>query len=126
MPNIFWQQIFFLLNPLSKGVGPLCITLQYSTVQFSHYQGVGLVRHLEVGRVEADREPFPVRSGHGDLGLAGPGVELTTDLREVAHCLEKAPTMAFSLLKVPTWAFTSKNLLRHYAKRVFKIETSRH
>ena len=65
-----------------------------------HHHGVRLVRHLEVGRVEADREPFPVRSGHGDLGLAGPGVELATDLREVAQCPEKAPTIAFSLLKV--------------------------
>ena len=24
LPNIFWQQIFFLLNPLSNGVAPLC------------------------------------------------------------------------------------------------------
>ena len=31
---------------------------------------------------------------------------------------EKAPTMAFSWLKVPTSAFTFKTLLRHYAKWV--------
>ena len=31
--------------------------------------------------------------------------------------MEKAPTRAFSLLKVSTTAFTFKNLLRHYAKR---------
>ena len=30
---------------------------------------------------------------------------------------EKAPTRAFSWLKVPTSAFTFKTLLRHYAKR---------
>ena len=41
-----------------------------------HHQGVRLVRHLEVGRVEADREILPVGSGHGDLGLAGLGVQL--------------------------------------------------
>ena len=27
LSNIFWQKIFFLLNPLSKGVAPLCIVL---------------------------------------------------------------------------------------------------
>ena len=32
---------------------------------------------------------------------------------------EKAPTRAFSWLKVATSAFTFKTLLRHYAKRVF-------
>ena len=26
LSNIFWQKIFFLLHPLSKGVAPLCIT----------------------------------------------------------------------------------------------------
>ena len=31
---------------------------------------------------------------------------------------EKAPSKAFSWLKVPTSAFTFKSLLRHYAKRV--------
>ena len=31
--------------------------------------------------------------------------------------MEKAPTRAFSWLKVPTSAFTLKTLLRHYAKR---------
>ena len=31
---------------------------------------------------------------------------------------EKAPTRAFSWLKVPTSTFTFKTLLRHYAKRV--------
>ena len=30
---------------------------------------------------------------------------------------EKAPTRAFSCLKVPTGALTFKTLLRHYAKR---------
>ena len=30
---------------------------------------------------------------------------------------EKAPTRAFSWLKVPTSAFTFKTLLRHYAKQ---------
>ena len=31
--------------------------------------------------------------------------------------MEKAPTRAFSWLKVPTSAFTFKTLLRHYAKQ---------
>ena len=31
--------------------------------------------------------------------------------------MEKAPTTAFSWLKMPTSAFTFKTLLRHYAKR---------
>ena len=34
-----------------------------------------------------------------------PAVELSASLREVTQCLEKAPTRAFSLLKVPTSAF---------------------
>ena len=32
--------------------------------------------------------------------------------------MEKAPTRAFSWLKVPTSAFTCRNLLRQYAKQV--------
>ena len=28
LSNIFWQKIFFLLHPLSKGVAPLCNVLQ--------------------------------------------------------------------------------------------------
>ena len=36
-----------------------------------------------------------------------PAVELSASLREVTQCLEKAPTRAFSLLKVPTSAFTT-------------------
>ena len=43
--------------------------------------------------------------------------ELQTDLREVLQCTEKAPTRAYSWLKVTTTAFTYKTLLRHYAKR---------
>ena len=35
----------------------------------------------------------------------------------VFRVMEKAPTRAFSWLKVPTIAFTFKTLLRHYAKR---------
>ena len=39
----------------------------------------------------------------------------------VSLCPEKAPIIrAFSLLKVPTIAFTIKNPYRHYAKRVKK------
>ena len=34
--------------------------------------------------------------------------------------MEKAPTGAFSWLKVPTSAFTFKTLLRHYAKQALK------
>ena len=34
------------------------------------------------------------------------GLELSTNLREVSQCLEKATTRAFSLWKAPTSAFT--------------------
>ena len=47
-------------------------------------------------------------------------VELSTKLREVSQCPNKAPTRAFSLLKVPSSSFKNKNLLRHYAKQAFK------
>ena len=47
-------------------------------------------------------------------------LELSTQLREDSHCLERAVTRAFSLLKAPTNAFTIKNLLRHYAKQAIK------
>ena len=36
--------------------------------------------------------------------------------REDFTITEKAPTMAFPLLKAPTGAFTFKTLLRHYAQ----------
>ena len=29
LSNIFWQKIFFLLHPLSKGVAPLCTAIHY-------------------------------------------------------------------------------------------------
>ena len=45
-------------------------------------------------------------------------VELSTNLREVSQCPEKAPTRAFSLLKASICAFTVKNLLRHYKLNV--------
>ena len=35
LSNIFWQKIFFLLNPLSKGVAPLCNVVQYSDNTFT-------------------------------------------------------------------------------------------
>ena len=46
-------------------------------------------------------------------------LELDTNLRVVGSFTlpERAPTRAFSWLKVPTSAFTFKTLLRHYAKR---------
>ena len=47
-------------------------------------------------------------------------VELSTNLREVSQCPNKAPTRAFSSLKVPSSSFKNKNLLRHYAKQAFK------
>ena len=45
-------------------------------------------------------------------------LELPTKVREEFAIMEKAPTKSFSWLKVPTNAFTIKNLLRHYAKQV--------
>ena len=36
LSNIFWQKIFFLLNPLSKGVAPLCIVVFLSCFQALH------------------------------------------------------------------------------------------
>ena len=64
--------------------------------------------------------------------VAGGGNNLTSKAREAVFTsaanrsigstigctiTEKAPTRAFSWLKVPTSAFTFKTLLRHYAKR---------
>ena len=51
LSNIFWQKIFFLLNPLSKGVAPLCnprhtktgkakdrqITIKWSSLFLQYY-----------------------------------------------------------------------------------------
>ena len=68
-----------------------------------------------------ERERVTCDSGDG---LPGPcsvsllTVEVSTGLREITQCLEKAPTGAFSLLQGPTSSFTVKNLLRHYAKWV--------
>ena len=45
---------------------------------------------------------------------------VSTGLREILHCLERAPTGAFLSLKVPTSGSTVQNLLIHYAKQVFK------
>ena len=45
-------------------------------------------------------------------------VELQIKVREDFTIMEKAPTRAFSWLKAPTIAFTSKKLLKQYAKWV--------
>ena len=46
---------------------------------------------------------------------------MQTGLHEISQCPKKAPTRAFSLLKVRTSAFfTIKNLLRHFANLAFK------
>ena len=48
-----------------------------------------------------------------------PDTRAVNGLREISQCRESpetTPTMAFSLLKAPTRAFTAKNLLRHYTK----------
>ena len=42
-------------------------------------------------------------------------LELLTINRKCCTITEKAPTRAFSWLKVPTRAFTFKTLVRHYA-----------
>ena len=44
-------------------------------------------------------------------------LELQTMAREDFTITEKAPTRAFSWLKVATTAFTFKTLLRHFAKQ---------
>ena len=44
-------------------------------------------------------------------------IELEMKVREDFTIMDKAPTMAFSLLKVPTSAFTFMTLLRHYANQ---------
>ena len=36
LSNIFWQKIFFLLNPLSKGVAPLCIAIPIYVSTYLH------------------------------------------------------------------------------------------
>ena len=63
--------------------------------------------------------PCPPISGFGQMKEFI--IELSTNLREVSQCSEKAPTMAFSLLKTPTSVLTIKNKnLLHYAKLEFK------
>ena len=49
-------------------------------------------------------------------------LELETNPREACSLIitKKDPTRAFSWLKVPTSAFTFKNLLRHYAKQALR------
>ena len=42
--------------------------------------------------------------------------------RTFAKFPKKAPTRAFSLLKVSTYTFSFKNLLRHNAKQAFKTD----
>ena len=41
-----------------------------------------------------------------DFSAGNWSIELSMGLREVSQCLEKAPTRAFSLLKVPTGTLT--------------------
>ena len=49
-------------------------------------------------------------SGHGVFTVWPQySLELSTNFREVLQCLEKAPSRAFSLLKVLTSAFRIKN-----------------
>ena len=50
---------------------------------------------------------------------AGWSQELQTKVCEDFTITEKAPTRAFSQLKVPTSAFTFKTLSKHYAKQVY-------
>ena len=50
-------------------------------------------------------------------GEAASVLELETKVLEDFTITKKAPTRAFSLLIVPTRAYTFKNLLRHYAKQ---------
>ena len=61
-------------------------------------------------------------AGSGEGGRAAPSgwlaVKLQTKVREDFTIMKKAPTMAFSWLKVPTSAFTFKTLSRQYAKHV--------
>ena len=45
-------------------------------------------------------------------------VELEKNVREVSTITEKAPTKAFSWLKLATTALTFKTLLRHYDKQL--------
>ena len=54
-------------------------------------------------------QPSSTQTGHWTL-------ELSTNLHEVSHCLEKFPTGAISLMKVPTCANRMKYLFRYYAK----------
>ena len=49
--------------------------------------------------------------GHGDgTGTLRCPVELSTDLREVSQCLEKATTRAFALLKAPIGTLINKHV----------------
>ena len=60
------------------------------------------------------------------LSWAGWSLELQTKVREYFTITEKAPTRAFSLLKVPTSTITFKTLLGHYAKCNVKVLVFRH
>ena len=46
-----------------------------------------------------------------------------TKVREGFTITEKAPSRAFSWLKVPSSAFTFKTLLRHYAQRALTLRS---
>ena len=48
-------------------------------------------------------------------------LELQTKFREDFTIAKRVPTRAFSLLKVPSSAFTFKNLFWHYAKHAPKL-----
>ena len=56
----------------------------------------------------------------GGAGAVRDGSSLEIQTKAIRRFVitEKAPTRAFSCLKVATTAFTFKTLLRHYAKRV--------
>ena len=62
----------------------------------------------------------PAGSGEGGRAAASGwlAVKLQTNLREDFTITKKAPTRAFSGLKVPTNASTFKTLFRHYAIQV--------
>ena len=90
--------------------------------------GVGVWRHhaprpapRDVGRLHVSRQlplPFVAAVLEPDFHLNNVTVDSSASKSSIRRfvIMEKAPTRAFSWLKVDTTAFTFKTLIRHYAK----------
>ena len=102
--------------PITAHLGPGCLGVR---VPPPHHHGQLLVQ-AEPQRVHAAQHSEQPRHA---AQAGNSRVELSTNLREVLQCPEKAPTRAFFLCLLPTstGTFTIKNILRHYAYWTFKL-----